>query len=155
MKGVTAPVMLLISLVFALAILWMVGGFAQISKGINIPGTDYFAQIGRLFGLVEEKTGLFGQRTHDFVCGGDLKRFESRCNIPRDKVAEVCKGTPEDIEAYCQVPPDYMKLFCGLGFKDQDTLCHSQKQFYDSCAQSIPLLKANPMWGITNLPFCK
>jgi hypothetical protein len=155
MKGMSdTGLMLLISLALGLAILWATTTFTGTAQQVKIPATDFFGQLGRLFGLVEQKVGLFGERTQDFLCAGELDRFIERCDMPRDKVEEVCKLMPEEIIAYCQVPPKDMQRFCGLGLQDRDTLCNNVAGVYRACDYGVPLAKAGKVQNMLALPFC-
>jgi len=142
------------AVIFGLLIVVAVLAASSKAGGFQPMTLDFFGILGKLFGLVEEKVGLQAEGVKNFLCGGDIKRLEERCNIPRDKVAEVCKDK-EQIVFYCQSPPDDMQLFCDLSSEDKKTLCDSQKQFYDGCnSAQTKLAEAGANAGIGAIPFC-
>jgi len=144
--------MVILAIVGGLLILLGVLIFASGAGLIEIPGTDFFAMLGKLFGFLEKEVWLAGKETREWFCEKDLQDAIKLCQISPSQLEEYCSATDEEKLGICQDPPKGMKGFCKESWSRREKICESQNEFNSACGE---ILKRQFYPSMKDMPFCK
>jgi hypothetical protein len=143
-----------ITLVVLGALLILMAAFVALGGAnlLNVPGSDFFAFLEKMFYFLEQKVGLAGQETRDWFCQKDLQENIEICKLTPDMLREYCDMVDKEKIGTCQMPGEEIKAFCEEQWSKRESVCKNQNEFNSGCEG----INANKDAGGTkDLPFCK
>ena len=143
-----------IVLVVAGAVLILIAALAVLggSNLLQIPGTDFFAFLDRMFDFLNQQIGLAGKQTREWFCSKELQDNIEMCKLTPDMLREYCGMADKEKIGVCQTPGDEIKAFCEESWSKREQICKDQNDFNSACET---VNEKGEKWGTEDLPFCK